>query len=83
MDRSNANPPNPEVPHFYVQTGGESQFSGMVRSWGIVNEDVAFLQSADNRTDCPEYFAKINETLQIDCNTTTTGADFFVSDEYV
>ena len=74
------NPPNQELPHFYIQSGGSGQFSGMVRSWGIVDEQAGFLNST-NRTDCQAYFDVIGEELKIDCNTTTTGADFFVSDD--
>ena len=70
-----------DLPHMYVQPGGPGQFSGMVRSWGIVDETEAFLNNT-NRTDCQTYFNSIGETLKIDCNTTTTGADFFVSDDF-
>lgn len=73
-------PSSVELPHLYVQPGGSGQFSGMVRTWGIVDERIAFLNNT-NRTDCQAYFDIINETLKIDCNTTTTGADFFVSDD--
>lgn len=75
------NPPNEELPHLYIQSGGQSQFSGLVRSWGVINEEVGFLNTT-NRTDCGAYFDAIGEELKIDCNTTTTGADFFVSDDF-
>lgn len=75
------NPPNEELPHLYIQSGGDGQFSGMVRTWGVINEEVGFLNTT-NRTDCEAYFNAIGEELKIDCKTTTTGADFFVSDDF-
>ena len=75
------NPPNIELPHLYIQSGGAGQFSGMVRSWGVVNEEPLFLDSSD-RTDCQAYFDFVGEELKIDCNTSTSGADFFVSDDF-
>ena len=46
----------------------------------IVNEDVG-QQNTTNITSCVSYADYANETLKIDCNTTTTGADLFVGDD--
>lgn len=74
------NPPNPEVPHFWLQSGGSSQASGIVRSFIIANEDVSVLNNT-NRTSCIAWADAFGVPLLIDCNTTTTGADLFVGDD--
>jgi len=74
------NPPNAEVPHFWIQTGGSSQASGVARSFMIVNEDISILNST-NRTSCIAWAESFDKELLIDCNTTTTGADLLVGDD--
>lgn len=74
------NPPNQELPHFIVQSGGSTQASVILRSFMIQNEINNFSNTTDV-TDCGKYMSYINETLKIDCNTTTTGADLLVSDD--
>ena len=74
------NPPNQELPHFILQSGGSSQASVILRSLMIANEINDFHNTTD-RTDCPAYMSEIGEELKIDCNTTTTGADLLVSDD--
>ena len=74
------NPPNPEVPHFWIQTGGSSQASGVARSFIIANEDISVLNNS-NRTSCVAWADAFGTQLLIDCNTTTTGADLFVGDD--
>jgi len=69
------------LPHFLVQPGGGTQASYIMRSFMIVNEDADFFSNTQNRTDCGRYMDRINETLKIDCNTTTSGADLLVSDD--
>lgn len=68
------------MPHFWIQVGGVEQASGVSRSFMIVNE-VVDLQNTINITSCRNYMNWANETLQIDCNTTTTGADLLVGDD--
>jgi len=68
------------MPHFWIQNGAASQASGISRSFMIVNEGVQ-LQNTTNITSCPAYMEWANETLKIDCNTTTTGADLLVGDD--
>ncbi len=68
------------MPHFWVQNGGSSLASGVSRSFMIVNEAFT-LQNSTNISNCGSYMAWANETLQIDCNTTTTGADLLVGDD--
>jgi hypothetical protein len=74
------NPPGVESPHMIIQSGGSSQASVWVRSVMIQNENTTFQNSVD-ATNCIAYMNMINETLKIDCNTTTTGADLLVSDD--
>ena len=73
-------PDNGDLPRMYIQPGGNGQFSGMVRSWGVINDNESFLNNT-NRTDCQTYFDGVGEILKIDCNTSTTGADLFVGDD--
>ena len=75
-----SNPPNGDLPHFVVQSGGSSQASYIVRSFMVVNEYAPILNST-NRTDCVAWANYFGEDLKIDCNTTTTGADLFVGDD--
>lgn len=74
------NSPNQELPHFIVQSGGDSQASVIVRSVMIQNEINNFTNTTDV-TSCIHYMNAIGEELKIDCNTTTTGADLLVSDD--
>ena len=69
------------LPHLVLQSGGSSQASYIMRSFMVVDELPGF-QNTTNRTSCPAYMDYINETLKIDCNTTTTGADLLVSDDF-
>ncbi len=74
-------PTGVELPHLIIQSGGPEQASVLVRSLMIVNENDTFLNS-DNRTSCRRYMEDIaGDILQIDCNTTTTGADLIVGDD--
>jgi len=74
------NPPNQELPHFIIQSGGPTQASVLLRSFMIQNEINNF-SNTTAVTDCGSYMSVIGETLKIDCNTTTTGADLLVSDD--
>jgi hypothetical protein len=74
------NPPGVESPHMILQSGGGTQASVLVRSVMIQNENTTFQNSVD-ATDCGAYMSMIGDTLKIDCNTTTTGADLLVSDD--
>jgi len=74
------NPPNIEAPHFWLQSGGPGQASGIARSFMIVNENATILNS-ENRSDCQTWADHYGTDLLIDCNTTTTGADLFVGDD--
>jgi len=75
------NPPNQELPHLIIQSGGPSQASVLLRSFMIQNEINDF-SNTTAVTSCISYMAEIGETLKIDCNTTTTGADLLVSDDF-
>jgi len=68
------------LPHFILQSGGSSQASIILRSLMIADERVGFHNTSD-ATSCPAYMNEIGETLKIDCNTTTTGADLLVGDD--
>jgi len=91
MQNANTNGPNFGIwqegpsgtllPHFLVQSGGGTQASYIMRSFMIVNENESFFNSTE-RTSCSSYMNSIGETLKIDCNTTTTGADLLVSDDF-
>lgn len=63
------------TPHFWIQEGGDGQASGISRSFMIVNEVQSVLNST-NLTSCAA-----NGVVNIDCNTSTTGADLFVGDD--
>ena len=71
---------NVMMPHFWIQNGAGSQASGVSRSFMIVNENPT-QQNTTNITSCIEYAKYANFTLNIDCNTTTTGADLLVGDD--
>ena len=73
-------PSGQNLPHLIIQSGGASQASVMLRSQMIVNEIAGFHNTSD-ATSCIAYMNEIGETLNIDCNTTTTGADLIVSDD--
>jgi len=73
-------PSGQNLPHLIIQSGGASQASVMLRSQMIVNE-IAGFHNTTNATSCIAYMNEIGETLKIDCNTTTTGADLIVSDD--
>ena len=63
------------MPHLWISPGGPGQASGISRSVMIVNEIVAS-QNTTNITDCAA-----NGVVNIDCNSSTTGADLFVGDD--
>ncbi len=69
-----------ELPHFGLEEGGDGQANFIVRSFMIV-DDVEELLNNTNRTDCQAWADHFGEPLQIDCNTTTTGADLLVGDD--
>ena len=73
-------PSGQNLPHFILQSGGANQASTFLRSVMIADE-IAGFHNTSNATDCVAYMNQIGETLQIDCNTTTTGADLLVSDD--
>jgi len=73
-------PSGTNLPHFVLQSGGATQASYIMRSFAIVNEIPSFF-STINRTHMGRYVAFINDSLMIDFNTTTTGADLYVSDD--
>jgi hypothetical protein len=74
-------PSGQNLPHLILQSGGDSQSSVLLRSLLIANEIEGFHNTSD-ATDCVAYMAEIGEELKIDCNTTTTGADLLVSDDF-
>ena len=63
------------TPQFMVQDGGPSQASLMVRSWLVVNQNNTLLNQPQNNV-CSDWGFK-----HLDCNTSTTGADFGVTDD--
>lgn len=67
-------------PTFWIQPGGPGQASGIARTFLIVNE-IDALQSTTNITSCSAWADEAGEILQIDCNTTTSGADLIVGDD--
>lgn len=67
-------------PTFWIIPGGPGQASGIVRSFMIVNE-IDALQTTTNISSCQAWADEAGETLQIDCNTTTSGADLLVGDD--
>lgn len=67
-------------PTFWIQPGGPGQASGIARSFLIVNE-MDDLQDTTNITSCSAWADAAGEILQIDCNTTASGADLIVGDD--
>jgi len=65
----------PGVPQFLVQNGGDSQASLIVRSFLVVNQNNTLLNMSQNNI-CGDW-----GFIHIDCNTSTTGADFGVTDD--
>ncbi len=63
------------TPQLLVQDGGANQASLMVRSWLVVNQNNTLLNSSQNNLCSSWGFTKL------DCNTSTTGADFGVTDD--
>jgi len=63
------------TPQFQVQDGGPEQASFIARSFMIVNQNNSLLNSSQNNI-CSEW-----GFTEIDCNTSTTGADFGVTDD--
>lgn len=72
------------MPHFWVQNEGPGQASGISRSWMIVDEIIA-LQNTTNLTSCRAVQDLMGVPLnrQVDCNTSTTGADLIVGDDFI
>lgn len=73
-------PSGQNLPHLILSSGGPTQATTLLRSMMIVNE-IAGFHNTTNATDCTAYMNEIGETLKIDCNTTTTGADLLVGDD--
>ncbi len=73
-------PSGQNLPHMILSSGGTTQASIILRSVIIANE-VAGFHNTTNATDCADYMTNISETLKIDCDTNTTGADLLVSDD--
>ncbi len=73
---------NDETPHFWIQEGGPGQASGITRSFMIANE-VTTLQNTTNITSCQAFQDSLGvpRDRQVDCNTSTTGADLVVGDD--
>ena len=63
------------TPQFQVQNGGPEQASFIARSFLVVNQNNTLLNSSQNNI-CGDW-----GFTQIDCNTSTTGADFGVTDD--
>jgi len=63
------------VPQFLVQNGGSNQASMIVRSFLVVNQNNTLLNQSQNNL-CGDW-----GFIHIDCNTSTTGADFGVTDD--
>lgn len=70
--------------HLWLQEGGPGQASGITRSFMIVNE-VTDILNTTNITDCSVWQDNLSipSNFQVDCNTTTTGADLIVGDDFV
>jgi hypothetical protein len=68
------------TPHFWIQNGNPGQASGITRSFMIVNE-LDQLQNNANLTSCQAFADITGEPLQIDCNSSITGADLLVGDD--
>ena len=63
------------TPQFQIQDGGANQASFITRSFMVVNQNNTLLNSSQNNI-CSDWGFN-----QIDCNTSTTGADFGVTDD--
>jgi len=63
-------------PRLQVQNGGIEQAGLLVRSWIVVNQNNTRLQQAQNNL-CGDW-----GFIHIDCNTSTTGADMGVQDDF-
>lgn len=63
------------TPQFLVQDGGDSQASFITRSFMVVNQNNTLLNLSQNNK-CGDW-----GFIHIDCNTSTTGADFGVTDD--
>ena len=63
------------TPQFQIQNGGANQASFIARSFLVVNQDNALLNSSQNGI-CSDWGLN-----HIDCNTSTTGADLGVTDD--
>jgi len=74
-------PSGVNLPHIILQSGGDTQASVIMRSV-IISDEIASFHNGPNATDCGSYMSFINESLRIDCNTTTSGADLIVSDDF-
>jgi len=75
------NPNGIERPSLILQPGGAEQASIITRSFMIVNDNPTILNGV-NATSCRTWIEdEFNETMQIDCNTTGTGADLVVGDD--
>ncbi len=72
------------MPHFWLQPGGPGQASGMTRSFMFANEVIA-LQNTINITSCQAFqdLLGVPRNRQIDCNTSTTGVDVIVGDDFL
>ncbi|KKL86711.1 hypothetical protein LCGC14_1942010, partial [marine sediment metagenome] len=70
-----------ESNHFWIQEGAPEAASGITRSFMIVNE--LLVQNTTNITNCQFYMDAVGIARedQIDCNTSTTGADLLVGDD--
>jgi len=63
------------APQFQIQNGGDSQASFVARSFLVVNENATRLNQSQNNL-CSDW-----GFTQIDCNSSTTGADMGVQDD--
>jgi hypothetical protein len=63
------------TPQFQIQNGGPFQASFIARSFMVVNQNNTLLNSSQNN-DCRSWGA-----IHADCNTASTGADLFVTDD--
>lgn len=64
------------TPRFQIQNGGSEQASLLARSFIVVNQNNTRLNRSQNNL-CSEWGFE-----NIDCNTSTTGADFGVQDDF-
>jgi len=63
------------TPQLSIQDGGPNQASFIARSFMVVNQNNTLLNSSQNNV-CSDW-----GFIHIDCNTSTTGADFGVTDD--